>query len=147
MDRLIALKFAARLMRTAGTARRQRRKLLTAAQPFGTAARYEQGNHSLKYAERNPKRAAEERNLLQRVWPGEISERVLDLPCGTGRLLPFLRDQGHIVAQGDGAFAMLKQTQQRSMTGELLIQANALQTPFADRSVDGTVMFRFLHQQ
>lgn len=145
MDRLIAMKFAARLMRTAGTARKQRRKLLTAAQPFGTAARYEQGNHSQKYAERNPKRAAQERNLLQRIWPGKRAERVLDLPCGTGRLLPFLSDRGHIVAQGDGAFAMLAQTQERNMTGELLIQANALQIPFADRSVDGTVMFRFLH--
>jgi ubiquinone/menaquinone biosynthesis C-methylase UbiE len=145
VDRKLAIAFAVRLLRHAGTAKPQRRQLLTAAQPFGTAARYELGNRSHNYAERNPKRAKRERELLERIWPGRQNETVLDLPCGTGRLLPFLRDHGHRVAQGDGAFAMLKQADSRGMRGELLIQANALQVPFGDACVDGVVMFRFLH--
>jgi ubiquinone/menaquinone biosynthesis C-methylase UbiE len=145
VDRGMAMKFAATLLRAAGSDRRQRRQLLTAAQPFGTAARYEQGNRSSNYAERNPKRAARERQLLSQVWPGESKQTVLDLPCGTGRLLPFLREHGHRVAQGDGAFAMLNEAASRNLRGELLLQANALQIPFADGSIDGVVMFRFLH--
>jgi len=145
VDRNLAMAFAVRLLRHAGSGKQQRRQLLTAAQPFGTAARYEQGNRSRNYAERNPKRAQRERELLERVWPGKPNERVLDLPCGTGRLLPFLRDHGHQVAQGDGAFAMLSQANSRGMRGEMLFQANALQIPFGDACVDGVVMFRFLH--
>lgn len=145
VDRTLAMRFATRLLRHAGVDRSARRKLLTAAQPFGTAARYEQGNRSRNYAERNPKRARQERELLERVWPGRDGERVLDLPCGTGRLLPFLRERGHRVLQGDGAFAMLQQAVERDLRGDLLLQANALQIPFADGSIDGVVMFRFLH--
>ncbi|MFT4511824.1 MAG: ubiquinone/menaquinone biosynthesis C-methylase UbiE [Planctomycetota bacterium] len=145
VDRNLAMAFAVRLLRHAGTGKPERRQLLTAAQPFGTAARYELGNRSRNYAERNPKRAQRERELLERVWPGNNNETVLDLPCGTGRLLPFLREHGHQVAQGDGAFAMLEQADSRGMRGELLVQANALQIPFGDGSVDGVVMFRFLH--
>ena len=143
--RKLAMQFAVRLMRSAGAPRKQRRQLLTAAQPFGTAARYELGQRSHNYAERNPKRAAIEGQLLQRVWPGTNGETVLDLPCGTGRLLPFLRQRGHRVLQADGAFAMLRQASDRGLGGELILQANALQIPFADRCVDGVVMFRFLH--
>ena len=145
VDRSLAMAFAVRLLRHAGAGKLQRRQLLTAAQPFGTAARYEQGNRSHHYAERNPKRAHREGQLLEQIWPGKQNETVLDLPCGTGRLLPFLRAHGHRVAQGDGAFAMLKQADSRGLRGELLVQANALQIPFGDACVDGVVMFRFLH--
>lgn len=145
VDRTTAMRFATRLLRSAGSPMAQRRKLLTAAQPFGTAARYERGDRSRNYAARNPKRAALERQLLEQVWPGEAQETVLDLPCGTGRLLPFLRERGHRVAQVDGALAMLQQAIADDVRGELVLQANALQMPFADNSVDGVVMFRFLH--
>jgi SAM-dependent methyltransferase len=145
VDRGVAMAFAIRLLRSAGVQPNIRRQLLTAAQPFGTAARYERDGRSSAYASRNPKRAATERRLLERVWPGARGETVLDLPCGTGRLLPFLREQEHRVAQGDGALAMLQQASQRGLVGELATQCNALQMPFADGAVDGVVMFRFLH--
>jgi len=145
VDRVSAMAFAIRLLREAGAGRGQRRRLLTAAQPFGTAARYEQTGRSSAYAGRNPKRAAAEHRLLARVWPGERGETVLDLPCGAGRLLPFLRANGHAVLQGDGALAMLRQTREQDLAADLLVQCDALQTPFADASADGVVMFRFLH--
>jgi SAM-dependent methyltransferase len=143
--RAAAMRFATRLLRASGVTLATRRALLTAAQPFGTAARYERGERSRHYAERNPRRTAQERALLERVWPGRPGERVLDLPCGAGRLLPFLRERGHLVAQADGAMAMLRQADEREQRGELLVQADALQMPFGDGAVDGVVMFRFLH--
>jgi len=145
VDRGVAMAFATRLLRSAGVDKAMRRQLLTAAQPFGTAARYEQDGRSHTYAERNPKRAKAERRLLERVWPGQAGETVLDLPCGTGRLLPFLREQQHRVLQADGALAMVKQAREQGCAGDLMLQSNALQMPFADSSVDGVVMFRFLH--
>ena len=84
---------------------------------------------------------AKERALLERVWPGRSGERVLDLPCGAGRLLPFLRARGHEVAQADGALAMLQEAVARGQRGQLQVQADALQAPFVDRAVDGVVMF------
>lgn len=141
-----AMRFAIRLLRSAGSARRQRRALLTAAQPFGTAARYELGGRSGDYAMRNPRRDVAEQALLRRVWPGRSGESVLDLPCGTGRLLPFLTGLGHHVAQADGARSMLRQlTARDTASAGRVVQADALRMPFADRSFDGVVMFRFLH--
>lgn len=145
VGRLAAMRFASRLLRRAGAGRRLRRRLLTAAQSFGTAARYEQGGRSARYAERNPKRHAAELRLLTRVWPGRAGESVLDLPCGAGRLQPFLQDRGHRIAQGDGALAMLREVDARGRRGGISVQADALQMPFADGAVDGVVMFRFLH--
>ena len=140
-----AMRFGCRLLRAAGASPPLRRALLTGAQPFGTAARYEQPGRSSTYADRNPRRAAQERALLERVWPGRSGELVLDLPCGAGRLRPFLRARGHRVLQADGALAMLREAAARGDRGELQVQADALHVPFADRAVDGVVMFRFLH--
>jgi len=145
VSRAAAMRFAAHLLRAAEAPRPLRRSLITAAQPFGTAARYEQGDRSRVYAERNPQRAAQERALLARVWPGRDGETVLDAPCGAGRLLPFLQERGHRAAQLDGAFAMLQQTANTGARAGLCVQGDALQLPFADDAVDGVVMFRFLH--
>ncbi|MCB9879634.1 MAG: methyltransferase domain-containing protein [Planctomycetes bacterium] len=145
VGRNAAMRFAARLLRAARTGRAMRRHLLVAAQPFGTAARYERDRRSAAYAERSSRRDDAERRLLARVWPGEPGERVLDLPCGTGRLLPFLESRGHTVAQADGAAAMLREAAARGRAADLAVQADALAMPFAERSFDGVVMFRFLH--
>ena len=40
---------------------------------------------------------------------------------------------------------MLKQAIEQDTAAELAVQSDALQMPFADASVDGVVMFRFLH--
>jgi SAM-dependent methyltransferase len=113
--------------------------------PFATAARYEAPGKSDAYATRNPARTARELALLARVWPGRPDESVLDLPCGAGRLLPFLHERGHRVVQADGAFAMLRQARARGERPVPAAQADALATPFADGAFDGVVMFRFLH--
>ena len=145
LARSAAMRFAARMLRAASTTPATRRALLTAAQPFGTAARYEDHDRSRGYGDRNPKRNRQELALLERVWPGRPGERVLDMPCGAGRLLPLLEARGHQVAQADGALAMLREVTVRGFRGSLTVQADALQLPFADDAVDGVVMFRFLH--
>lgn len=140
-----AMAFAARLLAAAGAPRRVRRTLLERQAPFATAARYEAAGKSAAYAERNPRRAARELDLLRRVWPGQPGERVLDLPCGAGRLLPFLREHSHTVVQADGAMAMLREAGERSTDAPWRLQADALAVPLVDGAVDGVVVFRFLH--
>lgn len=138
-----ALRFAARLLKNAGRAG-DTRSLLRSLPPMDTAARYEATAKAKQYKDRNPVRTEKELDLLARVWPGRSGERVLDVPCGAGRLLPFLRGAGHEVVQADRAFAMLEQARE-SKREAALVQAHALDLPFFDRSLDGVVMFRFLH--
>lgn len=140
----VALRFAVRLLRGAGC--RRVRPLLHHQPPWATAARYDAPGKSVAYAERNPERTARELALLRSVWPGRPGESVLDLPCGAGRLLPMLRDQlGHRVVHADGSLAMLQQARARATPSAPAVLGNALAMPFADRAVDGVVMFRFLH--
>jgi SAM-dependent methyltransferase len=140
-----ALSFAVRLVRAAGRGA-EVRKLLGRLPPFSTAARYEVAGKSHAYATRNPDRDAREQEMLARVWPGRPGESVLDLPCGAGRLLPLLTGRfGHRVVHGDGAVAMLRQARAAAEHPAPSTTADALAMPFADRCVDGVVMFRFLH--
>jgi SAM-dependent methyltransferase len=134
-----------RLLRRAGHGGAAARALLRRLPPWATADRYERSGKSRAYAERNPTRARRELDLLRAVWPGRAGETVLDLPCGTGRLLPLLRDDyGHRVLHADGALAMLLQARTAGLVAPA-VQADALAMPFRDRAVDGVVMFRFLH--
>lgn len=143
-----ALRFAVRLLEAAG-ARAHARAVLRALPPFTTAARYEVGGKSAAYAARNPRRDAREQALLARLWPGRPGESVLDLPCGAGRLLPLLQARGHRVFHADGALAMLREARAAAAAhGDAAppaVAADALAMPFADRTIDGVVMFRFLH--
>jgi len=140
----LALRAAVALLAAAGCRRARRRALLEAAPPWATADRYDAPGKSAAYAGRNPARSTREMRLLARVWPGRPGETVLDLPCGAGRLLSLLRERfGARVLQADGSLAMLREAAARAAAPRA--QADALAPPFADRSVDGVVCFRFLH--
>ncbi len=143
IGRFVALRFALRLLRNAGLGARSR-AILRALPPMDTAARYEQAQKAKAYRDRNPRRTERELDLLAKVFPGQAGERVLDAPCGAGRLLPFLRARGCEVVRADGAFAMLAQAK-AAAPALPAVQAHALALPFVDRAFDGVVMFRFLH--
>jgi len=142
-----ALVFALRLVRAAGRSA-DARALLAGMPQFGdTARRYQRPGKAAEYAGRNPARHARELQLLRKVWPGRRGDLVLDSPCGTGRLLPLLRSELHArVLWADAAATMLEAAQIEHPLGTPpRCRADALHLPLADRSVDGVVMFRFLH--
>ena len=139
-----ALRFATRLLRSAGRGQ-QVRRLLRGLPALPSAARYEAPGRSTAYAARNPARAARELELLGRIWPGRGGELVLDCPSGSGRLLPFLRQRGHRVLWADAARAMLRAAAPQAPERIAAIQAEAARLPLADAAVDGVVMLRLLH--
>lgn len=140
----LALRFAVRLLRAAGSDAAQRLALLRRLPPWATARRYDAPGKSDAYAERNPARSARELALLAEVWPGRAGETVLDLPCGAGRLLPFLQQRGHRVVRADGSLPMLHEARRRDASPPAVL-GDALAMPFRPAAVDGIVMFRFLH--
>lgn len=140
-----ALRFGARLLAVAGVTRELRRATLRSLPPFETADRYEASGKSGDYAKRNPARHRRELALLRRLWPGRPGERVLDIPCGAGRLLPELAERfQHEVLQADRAMAMLRESAALGRRSAA-VRADALAMPFAEQAVDGVVVFRFLH--
>lgn len=145
VPRSTALRFATRLLAAAGVACDLRRSTLRRLPPWETAGRYEASGKSRDYAARNPARHRRELELLRRLWPGRPGESVLDVPCGAGRLLPELAGRfGHEVLQADHAMAMLRESAAHGRR-VAAVRADALAMPFAARTVDGVVVFRFLH--
>lgn len=82
-----------------------------------------------------------------RAAPG--AQRVLDLPTGTGRLLPELRAAGYRAVGADVALEMLRagRTLRPDSAGTVqtaLVQADAARLPFAGATFDAVVSLRFL---
>lgn len=77
--------------------------------------------------------------LLEGLPPGSF---VLDLPCGTGRLLSALARAGYRPLGGDYAAEMMVAGAARARAE--CIQADAERLPLRDRSIDAAVCFRFL---
>lgn len=79
------------------------------------------------------------RSLLGRHASNSPLGRILDVPCGTGRLRPFLASRGTYVAL-DASSSMLRQVDcERRALG------SAWRLPLADHSVDVVVCCRLLH--
>jgi SAM-dependent methyltransferase len=137
----LALRFAARLLRAAGL-RAHTRGLLRALPPLATHARYDAPGKAAAYRTRNPERDRRERALLARVWPGRPGELVLDSPCGAGRLRAWVEGEGRgRWVACDRSPAMLREA---AAPGRVAL-ADAATLPLAARSIDGVVVFRFLH--
>jgi SAM-dependent methyltransferase len=77
--------------------------------------------------------------------------RVLDLPCGTGRLLPDLAAAGYRVTEADSSPHMLELARQSTRGSALqmgdhqFVVASVFATGFADNSFDAVVCNRLLH--
>lgn len=79
---------------------------------------------------------AQERAILRRWLPATPGAQVLDLACGTGRLLGFAS------AGVDASAAMLSQARARA-PGQTLVQASATALPFDDASLDAIFSLHF----
>ena len=88
------------------------------------------------------------RRALASVRPGA---RVLDLPCGTGRLLPLLVELGYKVTAADSSPHMLDrarhlaETNSLDMSNEDFLVVDVFQTGFADDAFDVVVCNRLFH--
>lgn len=77
--------------------------------------------------------------------------KVLDLPCGTGRLLPLLLEMGYVVTEADSSGHMIEQARAFARREKLKVErvrflvADALKTPFADGEFDAVVCNRLFH--
>jgi len=107
-----------------------------------TAAEYEQRRFSSplqRWKQRHDERLV--LDLLGRV-PGLA--RVLDLPCGTGRLLPALERAGYRVVGADVSLEMLRAGRARERERVPRVQADATRLPFQSGAFDAVVSVRFL---
>lgn len=68
----------------------------------------------------------------------------LDLPCGTGRLSPLLRDRRIAAAGADVAIEMLRVARRKLGAALPVFQCSADAIPLADRSLDAVFAIRFL---
>lgn len=111
--------------------------------------RYEKDGKAEAYASRSSVRHAEELGLLDRVFAAlEIEQglgTVLDAPCGTGRLCPFVQGRGATWSGLDGSESMLNQARLALGQGPELVSGKLDDLPFEDRFFDHVLSFRYLH--
>lgn len=69
---------------------------------------------------------------------------VLDLPCGTGRLLPALARAGYRAVGADVALEMMRAGRAARPAGAPLVQADSQRLPFRSASFDAVVSMRYL---
>lgn len=89
-----------------------------------------------------------ERALLHRYF-AEIGHcgRILDLPCGHGRLSDFLASRCDQLLEADWSYTMvdLNRNDHQEQAGRGYLRCSALEIPLPDRSIDCVVSFRLSH--
>lgn len=93
----------------------------------------------------------EERCVARGLTDVPRGGRVLDLPCGTGRLLPLLTKLGFDVVSADASSHMVGLARESARAASLparddsFLVAGVPKTPFADDSFDAVVCNRLFH--
>jgi ubiquinone/menaquinone biosynthesis C-methylase UbiE len=74
-------------------------------------------------------------------------EKMLDIPCGTGRFTPHLAEQGYHMIGGDISVPMMREATKLAGGQNLYgyVQADAENLPFLDDSLDCIMSIRFMH--
>lgn len=90
----------------------------------------------------------EQRAIARALNHVPAGARVLDLPCGTGRLLRLLTERGYRVTAVDASRAMLDGAAGQSFDANANVTfaaADVLRLPFADCSFDAVICNRLFH--
>ncbi len=117
-----------------------------ARERFGTPAAAERYARSLVGTRKDRR----ERSRIARCLAGVArGSRVLDVPCGTGRLLPFLCGLGYRVCGADSSEHMVARARRFAADHGLedveLRAASVFDMPYADGAFDAVVCNRLLH--
>jgi 2-polyprenyl-3-methyl-5-hydroxy-6-metoxy-1,4-benzoquinol methylase len=104
---------------------------------------------SCGYQQRKPAKHRAEMRLIDRAFAlVPKSHRVLDVPCGGGRVLLHLAAQGYAVAGADFSEAMLATARENAAKNGVacaIERQDIERMTFADRSYDAVVCFRLFH--
>jgi 2-polyprenyl-3-methyl-5-hydroxy-6-metoxy-1,4-benzoquinol methylase len=103
---------------------------------------------SLKYQQRNPRRHEAEMRLIARAFQLVPPGRVLDVPCGGGRVGLWLARQGYTVTAADLSDGMLDITRQNATLESLSVDVQRQDVEclsFESKSFDAVVSFRLFH--
>lgn len=113
---------------------------------------YRSAEKALEYSRRSVRRDVAEKKLLERIIREIINVekgrklRVLDVPCGTGRIAHFLEGLGLDVMEADIAHAMLIQGQASgNIVGRSVVADLEGGLPFPNDTFDIVLTWRFLH--
>ena len=115
---------------------------------YGARTKYDE-RKAHKYQHRNPARDRAEMRMVDRAFAAiPKTHRVLDVPCGGGRIALRLGAHGYRVAAGDLSEAMLAIARQRATEAGLHCPVEKLdveQLSHGDRAFDTIVTFRLFH--
>ncbi len=103
---------------------------------------------SLRYQQRNPRRHEAEMRLIARAFQMVPPCRVLDAPCGGGRVGLWLARQGYTVTAADLSEAMLDITRQNAVLESLAVEVQRQDVEhleFETKSFDAVISFRLFH--
>lgn len=94
--------------------------------------------------------ARELRSISRALKAVPAQSLVLDLPCGTGRLLPALVSWGFRVTEADSSLHMVEHARdlarkQALKTAEAFVVASVFETGFPDASFDAVISNRLFH--
>lgn len=117
---------------------------------YAARTKYDEPGRARRYAERSPRRHAEEWRLVTRAWAGDTwPATVLDAPCGAGRMAAEFLARGSRVRCADLSPAMRAEAG-RALSGRAgLLGVEALDLEMSDPPAawraDLVLCFRFLH--
>jgi cyclopropane fatty-acyl-phospholipid synthase-like methyltransferase len=103
---------------------------------------------SLRYQHRNPRRHEAEMRLIERGFQLVPPGRVLDVPCGCGRVGFWLARQGFTVTAGDLSDAMLDITREEAARQSLAVDVqkqDVERLQYDAKSFDSVISFRLFH--
>ena len=83
------------------------------------------------------------RALDEAARRGHPVRTALDLPCGTGRLVPLFRERGIREFGADISFAMMSRARRKFGDQIRVLRCDAIAIPLADASVDAVFAIRF----